>query len=400
LCKDRTIESPRKWFSALAGKGLIMGSLYFLLYAGNGAWLPFLGVYFKQLGFTGLQIGTISGVGAAMRIVSQPIWGVVADLWGRRRSLLVVLLSMALVVASAAWQGGWWFFILWSAVYAVVSGSSGSLINSLTLDFQDEDRALSYDRLRLWGSVGWAVVTFSVGRLITGRDMRLIFLFGAFVYFVAWFLVWRGLEKANGKVALKTDWSGLGRVLKNKRLLLFLVLIVLVRVGESSIFTFVPIFMDDLGGTDRQIGLASSVQALAEIPVFLAATAIILRIGTGRALFLTTLFLSIRTLLYSLVSQPGLIVWIQLLQGMFGLFLVASVEHVNRLVPAEWRATGQSLFWMAYFSAGSIVGNSLSGYLYDQIGPRGMFRVSSAILLVVSLAMLIALRGPPRSEGG
>ena len=118
------------------------------------------------------------------------------------------------------------------------------------------------------------------------------------------------------------------------------------------------------------------------------------QIAYGRKLlYQVTFFLfSARVYLYSWISQPALAVAVEVMHGTFSLFLVASVEYINGLVPRAWRATGQSLFWAAYFGAGSILGNSLAGYLHDRVGVQGMFRLNGYILLGVALAGALVLR--------
>ncbi len=76
----------------------------------------------------------------------------------------------------------------------------------------------------------------------------------------------------------------------------------------------------------------------------------------------------------------------------FSLFLVASVDYVNRIVPSAWRATGQSLFWAAYFGLGSILGNLWAGWLYDLWGVQAMFRANGVLILLAALAVALMLR--------
>ena len=63
-------------------------------------------------------------------------------------------------------------------------------------------------------------------------------------------------------------------------------------------------------------------------------------------------------------------------------------------MPREWRATGQALLTAAFFGAGGILGNTLSGYLYDHLGVQPMYRINASIVLAVALVALVALREP------
>ena len=103
------------------GESVLLRLLYYAIYGSGAAWFPFLSIYLQRIGLSGLQIGTLSGVRPAVMIVGQPLWGVIADLWGRRRSLLLAMPLTALVVLGFAWREGLWFLFGWSILYTLVS---------------------------------------------------------------------------------------------------------------------------------------------------------------------------------------------------------------------------------------------------------------------------------------
>ena len=74
------------------------------------------------------------------------------------------------------------------------------------------------------------------------------------------------------------------------------------------------------------------------------------------------------------------------------------MDYVNRLVPSEWRATGQSLLVMAYFGLGSILGNAWTGWLYDRYGVQRMFLINGLWILGIAALTLLVLRRSGRAE--
>jgi PPP family 3-phenylpropionic acid transporter len=393
LLKTRETVRRLRASVVLDGESALLRSLYYVIYGSGAAWFPFLSMYLRQIGLSGLQIGTLSGVSPAVMVFGQPLWGVIADLWGRRRTLLLAMPLTALTILGFAWREGFWFLLGWSVLYTLVSNPIFTLADSLTLDYLEREPRLSYGRLRMWGAVGWAMVSYVAGRVIAGRDLRLMFVIGSLLMLSGWFLVLctsRAVRGAAGQ--LGQNWRDLGIVLRNRRFLVFLVLVALVRVGSSSLFTFFSIYMDELGASRELIGLAIGVQGLSELPMYLVSAAIVRRIGPARTLAVAFLLYATRAFLYSVISQPLLVVAVQLMHGSFSLFLVAAVEYVNRLVPRAWRATGQSLLWAANMGAGGIVGSLLSGYLYDQVGAQGLYRWNSYLILGVALMAVWALR--------
>jgi PPP family 3-phenylpropionic acid transporter len=368
--------------------------LYFLLYGSSGACFPFFNVYLRQIGLSGLQIGAIASIRPAATLISQPLWGMGADLWGRRRTLLVTMLLAAGLLIGFTWSKSFWFLFGWAILYSLLTNPVGSLIDSLVLDHLETRRSLSYGQFRLWGAVGWAALAFAAGRAIAGRDMRLIFAFGALLMLLGWVLALLTTREADGRVSLGHHWRGLAPLLHNRKLLIFLALIVLTQTGTISISTFYSVYLNQIGASSQLIGFAYSLQGLSELPLYLSAAAIIRRLGPTKTLAVAFLVYASRAFFYSFVSSPVLAVTMEVTHGLsFSLFLVASVDYVNRQVPAEWRATGQSLFGAAYMGAGGILGNTWAGFLYDRIGVQGMFRVNGLIIVAVALVVVVALRG-------
>jgi len=380
---------------ALQGQGLLLCLLYVLYYLSQVSWTPFLSVYYREMHLSGLQIGTLSGIGPAVMLLSQPLWGLIADLHGRRRTLLFTMLAAVCLLPGFAWPGGYWFFFIWAIAHGFLFNPVSPLIDSLVLDHLERLRAVSFGQMRLWGAVGWALGAFTVGRAIAGRDIRLIFAFGTGFLLMAWWVAWRTTRTAAETVTLGKGLRGAGALLGNRQLVTFLALIVLMQLGTAAIWTFHPIYLTELGAPRSYVGYAISIRGLSEIPIWLVSAAIFRRIGSRWTLRLTFFVFAARVLAYSIIKVPVLAMAVEATHGIsFSLFLAASVDYVHHLVPREWRATGQALLTAAFFGAGGILGNTLSGYLYDHLGVQPMYRINASIVLAVALVALVALREP------
>ena len=378
----------------LGGQDLTLRLLYFLFYSSGVSISSFFSVYLLQAGLSGLQIGALSGIGPVVTLVSQPLWGLLADLRGRRRTLLTAMFISSALVLGYAWPGGFGFLFAWAILHNLFSSPISPLIDSLVLDHLQARPGTSFGQVRLWGAVGWAVGAFVVGRAIAGRDIRLIFAFAAGYMLLSTVVVWRGTGDGGRRVALGRTWRGAGALLRNRPLATILVLIVLLQLGAAGIWSFHGIYMTQLGAPRPLIGLAITVRGLSELPLFLASAWLIRRFGSRRTLPFTFFVFAARALLYGVIRNPALAVVVEASHGLsFSLFLVSAVDYVHRHVPPEWRATGQSLYTAAFFGAGSIIGNAWAGYLYDRAGVQAMYRLNAAILLAVALAAGVALRG-------
>src|SRR5918993_1679290 len=140
--------------------------IYFLYYAAAATLLPFLTIYYQDLGLNGTQIGFLAGLPPFLSLVSAPVWGVASDIMQRRKLSLLLAISGAILLAlalSAVRAFAWLipvvmlfsFFV--SPIMPLVDTTTMSLLN---------DHKKRYGRLRLWGAVGWGVAAPVVGWLI------------------------------------------------------------------------------------------------------------------------------------------------------------------------------------------------------------------------------------------
>jgi len=330
-----------------------------------------------------------------MVFLVQPMWGVAADRWGHRRTLLFAMFSASFAILGYVWNGGFWFFLFWTIVVAFATNPIGTLLDSTILDYVKEKQDSSYGRFRMWGAIGWMVSAPIVGSIITGRSITLIFPISMAVMLLGWLTGFLRRDKSKVKVAIEeASWENLSQVLRNWRLIIFLAIAFFYGVGTAPIWSFYGVYLRDLGASRQLMGVAFGLDAAIELPFYFFSNVFVKRFGARRVLTFAILMFAVRLFLYSVISTPVLAVSVELMHGLtFSLFVVSAVEYVNELVPPAWRATGQSLYAAACFGAGTLAGNTLAGYLYDQMPLQQVYRFSGWLLLAVTVVAVFALRG-------
>src|SRR4051794_11079253 len=56
-----------------------LSSFYFLYFLAGGFYFPFVSIFYRNLGFTGGQIGLLAALGPLVGIIMGPVWGHLAD---------------------------------------------------------------------------------------------------------------------------------------------------------------------------------------------------------------------------------------------------------------------------------------------------------------------------------
>ena len=64
--------------------------MYFIFYTGFGIYLPFINIYYRDIGLSGLEIGLINTLSPLVGMLSAPLWGVLNDRYGKTRVQLAI----------------------------------------------------------------------------------------------------------------------------------------------------------------------------------------------------------------------------------------------------------------------------------------------------------------------
>src|SRR5690606_12080279 len=66
---------------------------YFFIYAAHAIYNTFLPLYFDDIGFSSVQIGTILSLGPFIAMLAQPIWGALSDRAKTKNRILLILIA-------------------------------------------------------------------------------------------------------------------------------------------------------------------------------------------------------------------------------------------------------------------------------------------------------------------
>jgi PPP family 3-phenylpropionic acid transporter len=373
---------------------------YFAYYGGVGTLLPFFAPYLRGLGFTGEQIGTVQMIGPLLAVPVALAWATAADrfraparalAWATAWAFLAVLFLPAARTPVAVGL----VLLAWSlADRAVVP-----LVDSLTVEWTVHHPVPSYARIRLFGSLGFAVVTSVVGLLLTGRGDRPgdpLVPVAVAACVGAYALVARRLPTPPAPPH-PPPFREMAGLLRDGPLLAMLA-IFSVHWGATAPFHLLfGLFVRDLGLPATVTGVAMSVGVGAEVLALLAFPRVAALFSLRTILAVSFAVSALRWLLLSQAHGAAAVIGLQLLHAFtFGLFWGAAMDAMSRAVPSRLRATGQAIFGAVVFGAGNAVGYQLAGIGYDRwhgVGPlfawaAGAEAVALAALLLVPLPVL------------
>lgn len=366
--------------------------LNFLLFAAIASVSPFLVLYYQGLGFTGTQIGLLTGITPLITFFSAPLWTGLADATRRHRFIMSLAILVGVITLSVfPLLHEFVPVLLISILLNIFLAPVTSFADAATM-FMLADKREMYGRIRLGGTIGYGLSAALAGALVQNHGLKFAFWGCAALFFlgliVSQQLVYgqlKGGDPAEGRVRV---------LLTNPHWILFLVIAFAGGSALAAINNYFFPYMKELGAKESMMGLALTIGTATEIPVLFFGDRLIKRFKSYGLLMLAMVITGIRLLLLAAAGTPDLALVIQLLNGLtFPAMWMAGVSYADESAPEGMKTTAQGLFGAMVFGFGMAVGGFIGGLLLESLSGRGLYLVFGvAVLAIVVIVALIQRR--------
>ncbi len=374
--------------------------LYALMYAAFGVASPFWPRFFEARGVTPEQLGLLLAAGTAVRLVSGPLAGRVADLLAARRAVLATCIGAAALVALGLLPvQGFWLLLLVSLCHAAALAPITTLADALALRAADPGGAggknFEYGWVRGTGSAAFIFGTLVAGQVVGAAGLSSIVLMHAGLLVGAALVAWRVPEAtskpdaaAQGTASPAGGFAALLRMALFRRLLLVAALVL---GSHATLDAFAVIGWNAAGIGPRATSVLWSLSVASEVIVFfLIGPPLIARAGPAAAAAIAAAAGVLRWVVMALTADPLALVLVQPLHGLtFALLHLACMRLLMQTVPPQLAATGQALYALAAGAATALL-TLLAGALYARFG--GAAFLAMAALCAVALPLTLGLR--------
>lgn len=367
--------------------------LQFVFWAGVACYNPYLVIFLSNRGVSSTHIGILLMINSIITVLSQPLWGMISDrIHSIKKVFGFCIVLTAILVAALPLLPSNGAVTVMLPFIALMQSPLVPLLETWTLKSVQTGSSKSYGAIRLWGSIGFATIVIIMGIVVSKLSAGFAFMCYGIVNSMTIILCFmlKDIERQSSENGLvrETKRAGMpvGKLFRNPRYITILLLMCMIYIVVSPMFSFLPKLMLYAGGTTNVYGIAMAASAFSEVPVLFLSGTLIRKFKPLHMILLAAFFYMIRMVILSTFVTPAGIIFAQCFQGLSYAFLLpGSIHYIDSLAPEGLASTAQSAAIAVYSGLGGMIGNSVGGSLIDRIGIITAYRYGAAFLVAVFL---------------
>ncbi len=386
----------------------------FLVMAGMTMIMPFLSLYLQQdLGLTDEhEIGVWAGIIFAANFVTsflfQPLWGKLAEKYGRKMMLLRSGFGMSIVMLLMGFATAPWHLLILRMLNGVISGFMPAAVSLVSSSTPKERMGFAMGTLQSGGTAGAILGPFIGGLMADNFGFRPIFYITGTLLFLAsvitWLLVHEKFDRT--AAALKEQVSvlkGFRDLMVIRQLPVLLTVTFLIQFAMLSPMPLIPLYVQHLHGTSENLafyaGFVGSVTGISNMICSPVLGKLSDRIGATRILLICLAGSAVMTIPQAFADSVGMLLVFRFLLGCFMGGLIPTVNALVRQYTPDGKESRAFGFNTSALSLGNMMGPVVGGALSGWIGIEGLFILAGVLLFLTCIWATRALRSRQRANG-
>lgn len=382
----------------LRNRYLFHAGISCFFYLGYGAFTVILSMYCQDIGMSATQIAYIVSFSPLLSIITQPAFGYLADKWKSPRKVSILLMAITILTMFIfAISHNFWILLL-------SSGIAISFMNAITplTDRIGVSSPYQFGKIRLWGSLGYAVMAQVSGMLyqyISPFSNFMAGILGAILTIICIYFVndpkLQEVEKVVDMRPLSTKNIVL-ELIHNRPFIIFMIITFFFWGACSTNFNYLSIFIRSQGGTASQVGTYQLCATLFEIPMILITDYIIKKISFRNIMLFAVSISVINFAWYATLPSVNQIIFVFIFKGFSTvLFTMITVRLVMLLVKEEYVSTAYGIQCMLGKGFGAMIFQLFGGQIIDNIG-MSAFYLFLCVGTIIALIFVLLFKLPKR----
>lgn len=357
---------------------------YFVLYLAWASVTTLITVYMnEEVGLSLPTVGVIMSILPLIALFIQPVWGALSDYTGRRKIVLQISIVMSAVVVI--------FITVFTKSLAVVSFylmyqffmcAQGPLMDSMAIEYVNQNSNKSFGFIRVWGSVGYAVGAFLAGRVANSFGLGSVFYVSAAAFTFGWVIL---MTMQDRPVQVKRSHfkKDLKKLLKQKNYIFVLIYSFLLVGSFFGADQYLGLYIRSRGIDMSMIGILMFISVCVEIPFVFNSKKLLNHFGAFKLLIVMNLIAVLRMVILGTSDVVSLFLMAGVLRGIVaGIFIPLFVEVICDITPSSVVTSAVAIYSAVSSGIATFVFTFAGGIIADQINYEVLFFAYGAVMVL------------------
>ena len=377
----------------------LINVLYFVAFCTIHAYAA---VFLLDKGFTNTQVGIALAISNILSVIGQPLVAGIIDrgkfltnrLTVMFSSLFLLLGSLTLVFVNTEKVPIFAIFVLMYTIQFVYM----PMMIAMNFEYAKAGCNINFGLARGLGSAGFAVTSFFLGKAVEnyGTNVILYVTIAAMTVMVihVFFFKKPKAEEAEEVSEIIKEKEGSGFFAFVKKYPFFIVFLIGTACcffAHNMINDFMIQIIRSLGGNETQLGYATFLQAILELPVMALIGYVLKKISERHMLVFSAVSFFVKTaILIFATSMIGMYVSQSFQMFAYAVFIPVAAYFADNVMAENDKVKGQA-FINSAITLGGVFSNLICGKLLDAFGVKTMILVGVAVCLVGVGIVVIAI---------
>jgi len=380
--------------------------------SGFSVFMPFLPYYVQELGITEVKqvafwAGLLTSAQAVTMALVAPIWGSLADRYGRKIMVVRAMLGGAVIVSLMGFVGNVWQLVILRAIQGTLTGTVSAATTLVASSAPPQRRGFALGTLQMAIYLGGSVGPLLGGFIADSMGYRPTFWVTGALLFVAGVLVTTLVREdfvpvARGEQAPLLE--GLLIVFRTRALMLVCGIRVLMRMAVRVIGPVLPLFIQSIAAPGVKIasltgtiaGFGSAASAVGAVFIGRLAD----RIGPQRILIVCGAAASVLYAVQAWVQTPTQLLVLRVASGVAMGGILASVSSLQAALAPKGRYGAVYGVDTSMVAAANAISPMIGAALTATFGLTSVFYGAAVVYALATVIVLVVVPGVMRARAG
>lgn len=354
----------------------------------------------------GLWAGAIFAANFATSFIFQPLWGKLADKYGRKIMLLRSGFGMAIVITLMGFATQPWHLLALRLLNGTISGFNPAAVSLISGTAPEKRMGFAMGTIQSGNVAGTILGPLIGGLLAEWVGFRPIFYITGTLLFVASILALLFVrEKFDRKEAAQAPQisvlQGFRELNKTPQLTALFAVTFLLQFAMLSPMSLLPLYVEKLHGVATNVpfwaGFVIAVTGISNMITSPLLGRLSDSVGSHRILTFSLIGAAATLIPQAFVHTVWQLIIIRFLMGIFMGGLLPSVNALIRFYTPKGMESRAYGFNGSTLALGNMLGSLIGGFLSGYIGIEGLFIVSGVLLFINTIWVRMKLYSKPKS---